>query len=248
MGSSHSESVRVSLEIAPGHDTAQGRHDPVAERPAVDDLDSVAADPPERGGEIRLRDRRADGRGAAAVEIRPGGLRVQMREVLVEHLAVERGQRRPGFGQLGGGLEHVAERQGAVVGENTRPAGQVAGDGHGQRPARVVGAMELLAAGAGRGAPQEIEDLRPVAGAGEDENAASREAGHVGLRHADRGRRRDQGVDRVAAAGEHAEPRERGERVCGRHHAASPEGNRPEAEPRGVRLVGRGSGLGRRHA
>ena len=144
------EPLRVRLEVAPGHDTAQRPHDSVAEAPAVDGLDALAADPPERGGEVRLGERRADGRCAAAVEIGADGFRVEVGEMLVEHLAVERGQRRAGLGQLGGGLEHVAERQRAVIGENPRPPGEVAGDGHRQRPARVVGAVEPLAGRAGR--------------------------------------------------------------------------------------------------
>jgi hypothetical protein len=51
-----------------------------------------------------------------------------MREVLVEHLPVERRQRRAVLGELGGRLEDVGERQRAVI-EDPRTSGQIAGDG-----------------------------------------------------------------------------------------------------------------------
>ena len=112
----------------------------------------------------------------------------------------------------------------------------------------MVGSAYATAYHASKGAAQEVEHLRPVAGAGEDEDAASGEAGHVGLRDADGGGRGHQRVDRVPAASEHPEAGERGQRIRGRHHAASPEGDRPDAEPRGVGLVGRRKGRGGCHA
>ena len=52
------EPLRVGLEVPAGHHPAEGLHDAVADGAAVDDLDPLAADPPEGGGEVRLAERR----------------------------------------------------------------------------------------------------------------------------------------------------------------------------------------------
>ena len=219
-------------EVVGGHQAA-GRLASGGEGPreaaAVEVLGSRRGEALEGAGEVRLDDRRADGRRAPVAEKHPGAARVgaEGADLLAGEVPAGASRAEPVARVVDRSLEERGPRAPAEPGVHRAPRAHRAGDRDGQGPGhRDAGRVALRRRRARRGAGP-VEDDR-LAGPPDVDvvEAVAAEARHERLDDGERGGHRHRRVDGVAAGLEREEAGLGGERVVRRDGAPPPDDQR----------------------
>ena len=226
----HLHQARPHLAGGAGRDrrSLHGGDDLRAESPLVQPVATAPAELPVGLGQLGVAERGSDRRRGASgkVELRGGGEVLEPGGVggglVVEGLI----DREPLRGDLDRGVERLLQRERAEPAQRQLPLRHAAGHpggqpaGHGllerdalqgrrtHRPRRRLAAVDRV-------------DLLPPRVVVDDEPAPG-QSGRVGLGHAERGRRRDRRVHRVAALAQHAQRGLARVQVDGRNRSAVP--------------------------